>query len=700
MIGYLVLVAIHTARSEGPLLANKCCPSGYQVNDWFNACVQLPSADVNVSEPIMEQENITQILERLGGDTEFPPWMDPNTILFDPESEKPLTGSNYSFLGNASEGAILRYGNWPCEREDSKFLHSIWLPRYKLFANGSLQMMVNRTNGTSATEDQLMLNPEEWCTDRFQAATPRFVIFTCPCERITCVSRCCYKGALHVVTPGVKSSLSQCARFPEAIELAPAFYEGRCPVAGRALANAHDIADGDGKTQGTAACMNVTREDIVYTTLDVFLPSCLEGFEQVLLNTEPPSKREPLRVWLQRNGSVVAEDYGHGKAIHRHDACVERTLIDEEELDSTLFCFPRISEQPPTAEDIYYSLLFLLGGVFLLLTLGVHIAVPTMRRSPHAKALCCHCASLLVASVTLTAGHIRRRLWEPYCSITGFLVQFSFLATFFWLNVMCFDLSWTFSAMRRNIPGQQKASRRFLYYSLYAWGFPIFITAIAMFMEFAPGDIVDPRNPMRPNIGVSRCSFDSRLTTLIYYYGPMGLLQLINLAMFGWTVWRIRSAKRDTSILRRGSGNARAQGGGGGTTKSRPSKSDDNNKDMAMYTKLFLLMGVTWLTELFAYFADEAIVFFWYVTDAINLLRGIAIFILFCWKPPVVDPLRKRVRSLARRCGCPFAEEAKPGSRPSHTSISTVESSVSMADDSPAPEAKPQPQHNSQESVF
>nr|CAD7404031.1 unnamed protein product [Timema poppensis] len=28
---------------------------------------------------------------------------------------------------------------------------------------------------------------------------------------------------------------------------------------------------------------------------------------------------------------------------------------------------------------------------------------------------------------------------------TGFVIQFSFLAAFFWLNVMCIDITWTFS---------------------------------------------------------------------------------------------------------------------------------------------------------------------------------------------------------------------------------------------------------------
>lgn len=28
--------------------------------------------------------------------------------------------------------------------------------------------------------------------------------------------------------------------------------------------------------------------------------------------------------------------------------------------------------------------------------------------------------------------------------ITGFVIQFTFLAAFFWLNVMCADIAWTF----------------------------------------------------------------------------------------------------------------------------------------------------------------------------------------------------------------------------------------------------------------
>lgn len=67
-------------------------------------------------------------------------------------------------------------------------------------------------------------------------------------------------------------------------------------------------------------------------------------------------------------------------------------------------------------------------------------------------------------------------------------------------------------------------------------------------------------------------------------------------------------------------------------------------------------MGLTWMTEIISW-ASGGPDYYWYATDAINLLRAVFIFIIFCCKrkvwnagqPPIVHySIRFEIESLSR----------------------------------------------------
>lgn len=62
---------------------------------------------------------------------------------------------------------------------------------------------------------------------------------------------------------------------------------------------------------------------------------------------------------------------------------------------------------------------------------------------------------------------------------------------------------------------------------------------------------------------------------------------------------------------------------------------------LSLYLKLFCLMGVTFVFEVISW-AVEAPAYYWYVTDAINSLRGVFVFFIFCWKRSVLNLLLAR----------------------------------------------------------
>jgi len=68
---------------------------------------------------------------------------------------------------------------------------------------------------------------------------------------------------------------------------------------------------------------------------------------------------------------------------------------------------------------------------------------------------------------------------------------------------------------------------------------------------------------------------------------------------------------------------------------------------LSLYLKLFCLMGVTFVFEVISW-AVEAPAYYWYATDAINSLRGVFVFFIFCWKRSVLNLLLARAPEPAR----------------------------------------------------
>lgn len=90
-------------------------------------------------------------------------------------------------------------------------------------------------------------------------------------------------------------------------------------------------------------------------------------------------------------------------------------------------------------------------------------------------------------------------------SFSAFIIQFSFVACFFWLNVMCIE---TWSLVRYHV--KQRTYRRiqpktlFFYYSIWAWGCPAILMLVSMAMELSP---TIPMTYVKPSFGSVSCWF-------------------------------------------------------------------------------------------------------------------------------------------------------------------------------------------------
>ncbi|PNF24431.1 hypothetical protein B7P43_G09683 [Cryptotermes secundus] len=216
------------------------------------------------------------------------------------------------------------------------------------------------------------------------------------------------------------------------------------------------------------------------------------------------------------------------------------------------------------------------------------------------------------------------------CFSLAFTIQFTFLAAFLWLNVMCIDIAWAFSGLHSpQGSAVERDHKKFILYSVYAWGTASILSVITATVEFVPGLAVG--SPLKPNFGRRACWFEKPAATLAYFYGPMAFLLLANLMLFLYTATRIILVRRDTAILN----------SAGNTSGSAIRK---NRQRLVLYVKLFCLMGLTWITEIISWAVGGAD-YYWYITDIVNMLRAVFIFVIFCCKRSVLNLLRARLAS-------------------------------------------------------
>ncbi|XP_050434339.1 G-protein coupled receptor Mth2-like [Adelges cooleyi] len=338
-----------------------------------------------------------------------------------------------------------------------------------------------------------------------------------------------------------------------------------------------------------------------------------------------PRKSSKDNFWISEKGWLINDA---GKTISSPEQfCVDNfSNLNFDVL--ILVCFQatdtaNVKEEWTTMKK-FYTILMILSLPFLLATFLVYALVKELRNL-HGKSLMCHIVALFVAYAGLCIVQIKtNEMDHDLCIVLAYIIQISFLASFFWLNVMCFDLWWTFSGYRplKGNTHRQEA-KKFVIYSIYAWGCTIIILIITLYMDLSPNETP---NAIRPEFGKDRCWFYSKAAKYFYFYGPIGVLLLSNLLMFIYTTVKIVKHMKDAKVL----------------IGSKSKKNiDHETQRFLLYLKLFIVMGISWLTEILAFeFKDYQ--YIWNYTDIVNSLQGVLIFCIFVCKKRVLKLMKKK----------------------------------------------------------
>ncbi|XP_046835019.1 G-protein coupled receptor Mth2-like [Vespa crabro] len=306
-------------------------------------------------------------------------------------------------------------------------------------------------------------------------------------------------------------------------------------------------------------------------------------------------------------------------------------------------CFPKDIDPPCRLRCSINSVLQLTSCAFLLTTLVVYVCLPVLQNL-HGKTLMCHVGSLLLAFVCLLLiswltpdSTPEESTATVSCKFLGYAMLFSFLSAFSWLNVMCFDIWWTFGGSRGNTSTRGRGHRkRFLLYCAYAWGLACLITVLGIVVDhtdFFP-------KYLRPTIGRASCWFTSGSNLhgeLLFFIAPLTLQLLINIVFF--VITSINCNKVKTEINRVITD----------PSDIRNKRFQADRTKLIMNIKLFIVMGISWILEIVSYFLNNYAKDlkwreeFFYASDTFNCLQGLLIFILFVLKSRVYYALRRRL---------------------------------------------------------
>ncbi|XP_046965757.1 G-protein coupled receptor Mth2-like [Vanessa cardui] len=298
----------------------------------------------------------------------------------------------------------------------------------------------------------------------------------------------------------------------------------------------------------------------------------------------------------------------------------------------------------------YFTSALLISSVFLFLVLLVYMIIPELRNLA-GLVLMAYVFSLMGAFLSLASLQLGTYMDNKCLDITA-VTYFFFLSTFCWMNVMSFDIWWTFRGYAKARPIHRRGEKfKFGVYCIYAWGIPM-LMAIGL-VEINNADLSDMPWFVTPQIPLQGCFLEGG-QKLLYLYVPMLILIICNWMFFLMTAFNIWRLSRGTSVLE-------------SAAAGNPAAHRSQRNRLMVYLKLSVIMGINWLLEIVSFKTPELNI--WKLTDAYNLLIGISIFLIFVCKKKIYRKLQNRYYGFV---------SAKPRLSKSNTSSSTLESNLSQ----------------------
>ncbi|XP_068236929.1 uncharacterized protein [Palaemon carinicauda] len=333
---------------------------------------------------------------------------------------------------------------------------------------------------------------------------------------------------------------------------------------------------------------------------------------------EPVSKVEE-NMTIDANGSLILKD----RNFTSTDFCVDTFLDNEHRQQSSLACQPETSLLSKVRTYLL-PICFVISLIFLMITIVCHLLVPRILKNGGLHQLCYMIALFIAYTINLPVKMFRGRLGSEVCIYLGIGIQFGFLAAFFWLNVMCFEIWRKIRSLKSYRPCKSYPNK---YYMMYGWGIPFLISVFTLLMQIHATE--DVRGMIKPAMGLPKCWFQVDIALLIYFYGPISVLFLFNSAFLVLTYINYKEMLRNYEET----ANDLKELGAGAIKKQRIKPScipwrqvTDHVHDFNQKLKIFILVATCWVTEILSWKIPPPEL--WALTDTLNSLQGFFLFII------------------------------------------------------------------------
>nr|CAI5821143.1 unnamed protein product [Callosobruchus analis] len=295
--------------------------------------------------------------------------------------------------------------------------------------------------------------------------------------------------------------------------------------------------------------------------------------------------------------------------------------------------------------DMLKNVCEIISVLFIIITVVIYISLPQMM-DLQGQAIVHSISGKALAYVTLVTIYLGPYLEDVPCHIAAYLLYISFLYAFFWLNILCFQI-WRQIVNPR--PLNCIKNWKLVYY-VYGIGGPLVCWVILAIIHHSDFESI---KHLHPGIAETRCWFKTMREAMIYFYAPISVLIVANIVYFVWTLVVLSKQYTDSRTNR--------------VFKYR----------LKLYIKLFFIMGITWLFEVISSATENhsSLKWLWDVTDIINSLEGLTIFLI------LVVFRRKVMRYLANKSFCKCLKLPSAWKDLEDSECEPMEYEVSMASD-------------------
>jgi len=292
-----------------------------------------------------------------------------------------------------------------------------------------------------------------------------------------------------------------------------------------------------------------------------------------------------------------------------------------------LVCTPEEDgiEEDKCISSVVSSVSIYISCFFLFLAIIIHILLPKLHNHLIGKMVIGLLINMLICYLSIAYLHTQKKdnfdaiLGTPRCTFLGFLIQYSYLAFFFWLNSMA---AYIF-LKTTNIVHFDDAKQIIIFF-IYSQVFPFLISFATGLVDITETDRYGRRripSYVKPNMGQYSCFLGSeetlpffRTPEFVYFHSFMLFITILNVIYFSVTLVLIVTSSRylsEEALL--------------------------NKHNLRLVMTLFFLMGMPWVSEFIVGFSKGKISCqVQILLDEINLFAGPLIFVFLVVKKDIL----------------------------------------------------------------